>query len=702
MIEWTTQKDDVIPLYHIDTSLNIADLLTKEHHIMPAMLGPESEWHKGHDWMSLPEDQMPLLHYEQLTVQKNVESEITVECFQEPFSIHHSLLDDADQEVDHYEEHEDLITPLDHYIDARLLVQAHIEGKNENNIVIAPQNTQYSCFVSTDGKAKEDFLIDVVYHGWKKSVGVMSHVAMFIMKTRHKVHIAQGKHVNPDCDICTHKDSSPAKIAGLFEKCAEKFLFIQESHIIRKSCPKEVLKKVQEIDNVLYYKGRLDNDNQFTTKDLDTSVFFDAFEFTGLVPIVRASSPLYFSYAMYVHVKLRPHAGVESTMKEINKKMHIMDSGRHIVKAIRNTCTRCRMIAKATLKLEMAKHHEARTTLAPVFHSAQADIVYGFKGQSYKRSRSVTKIYALVIVCILTGATSILALEGIELQDVVSAIERHSARYGVPQNLFIDNGTQLAALRDTIMKVRDIDAQLYESLGITISLSTPKAHEERGRVENKVKQLRSALKQLSIDTVNPLPALQWETVFTKIANHLDNIPMAKGNSSNNADLGFDILTPNRLKLGKNNYRSLDGSIEVTNRALPSDILDRNRKITSTFLQILVDRIHYFNYRPKKWLHSSDIPPKVDDIVLFIMEDGKVSADNDWKLGRVIEVHDRKVRIMYPAKKTPNHIITWKFLDRNWRDISILVAENELYLNSNDYFNSIKKVKDTEETLISRE
>ena len=101
---------------------------------------------------------MPLLHYEQLTVQKNVESEITVECFQEPFSIHHSLLDDADQEVDHYEEHEDLITPLDHYIDARLIVQAHIEGRNEGNIDIAPQNTQYSCFVSSDGKAKENFL----------------------------------------------------------------------------------------------------------------------------------------------------------------------------------------------------------------------------------------------------------------------------------------------------------------------------------------------------------------------------------------------------------------------------------------------------------------------------------------------------------------------------------------------------------------
>ena len=700
MIEWTTKENDTLPLYHIDTALNIADLLTKEHHIVPSELGPESEWHKGPEWMSLPREEMPLMHYEQLTVQKNVESEITVECFQEPFSIHHSLLDSADEHHEDDEEHEDLVIPLEHYIDATLLVKSHIEGTYEHNADIPSENTNFSCFLSSGGKGKEndDFLVDIIYHGWKKSVGIMTHVTKFVKITRHKVHISQGRNISPDCDICTHKDSQPAKVEAMFEKTAEKMLFIQESNIIRKSYPNATLKKSQEIDSVLYYKGRLDNTSQFTSKDLDTSVFFDAFEFTGLVPMVRASSPLYFAYAMHVHTKLRPHAGVESTVKEISKKMHIMDSGRHVVKAIRNTCTRCRMIAKATLKLEMAKHHEARTTLAPVFHSAQADIVYGFKGQSYKRSRAVTKIYALVIVCILTGATSILALEGIELQDIVSAVERHSARYGVPQNLFIDNGTQLAALRDTIMKVRDIDVHLYESLGITITVSTPKAHEERGRVENKVKQLRSALKQLSIDTTTPLPALQWETVFSKIANHLDNIPMAKGNGSNNADLGFDILTPNRLKLGKNNYRSLEGSIEMTNRALPSDILDRNRKITSTFLQILVDRIHYFNYRPKKWLYSSEVPPRVDDIVLFVMEDGKVSADNDWKLGRIIEVHDRKVRVMYPAKKTPNHIITWKFVDRNWRDISILVAENELYLNSGDYFESIKKKIDTEETV----
>ena len=47
---------------------------------------------------------------------------------------------------------------------------------------------------------------------------------------------------------------------------------------------------------------------------------------------------------------------------------------------------------------------------------------------------------------ILTGATNILVLEGLETQDVVLSIERHASRYGVLRELFVDNGTQVKAL----------------------------------------------------------------------------------------------------------------------------------------------------------------------------------------------------------------------------------------------------------------
>ena len=57
------------------------------------------------------------------------------------------------------------------------------------------------------------------------------------------------------------------------------------------------------------------------------------------------------------------------------------------------------------------------------------DICYGFKGQAYKRARTVIKVYGLVIVCLLSGVTNIMALEGIKTQDICTALERHSNRY---------------------------------------------------------------------------------------------------------------------------------------------------------------------------------------------------------------------------------------------------------------------------------
>ena len=56
---------------------------------------------------------------------------------------------------------------------------------------------------------------------------------------------------------------------------------------------------------------------------------------------------------------------------------------------------------KENSKVE-ANHPEARTVLAPCFHSRMIDICYGFKGHTFKRSHAVIKIYALVIVCLLT------------------------------------------------------------------------------------------------------------------------------------------------------------------------------------------------------------------------------------------------------------------------------------------------------------
>ena len=692
LIEWTTGKNDEIPLFHIDGKLNIADLLTKEMEINLEDLASGSLWQSGPEWMALPVEDMPLMKYSDLKLDNAKQSEAVKECYQEPFNI--SVCSSVStfegcgsicNLTDMSEVYSDTLSVL-----TSSKLDSHLE--TVYNVVHGQQVVQDSCFSVQIGsvRGKDDFMVDMVSLGWQRGRSSIATVIQCFHKWFHNTHTSRNIVTDPRCIVCNSKEITASESLSVILEKVDVYLFTQETKAIMRSTTEHQRRKFVMKDSILMFSGSLDDSNQFTTADLDAQVFFDSHEFTGLCPVVMSQSPLFFSYVMYVNMRVRPHAGVEVTLKEVSKRMHVPNSPRKVIKAVRDDCTKCRLIFKSTLELEMSKHHFSRTMLSPVFYNCQMDIVFGFKGQSYKRARNSYKIYALVIVCLLTSATSILALEGMETQDVISAIERHSARYGVPAELFVDNCSQLIALQSANMSLRNLDSYLFDSLGMRITVSSPKAHEERGRVEAKVKQVRSMLEKVGIDVQVPMTAIQWETAFSKVASALDDLPMAKGNLSNVSDLGFDVITPNRLKLGRNNNRSLVGSIRIENSALPSDILDRNREITAAFLQILVDRIHHFQHRPDKWLTTDEKPPKVDDIVLFVTKDGNITTSGkEWKLGRIVHVTERQVRIMYPNKTTPEQIPTWKFVQRNWREVSVILSERDLYTNSNEYFESIK-------------
>ena len=116
-------------------------------------------------------------------------------------------------------------------------------------------------------------------------------------------------------------------------------------------------------------------------------------------------------------------------------------------------------------------------------------------------------------------------------------------------------------------------------MGIKVVVSTAKAHLERGRVECKIRSLRESLERMGVNTNHPQTVLQWETLFSKIANTVDNLPTAKRSPTNATDLGYAIVTPNRTKLGQNNYCSLEGSRIKLDMALKLiALLERNQKL----------------------------------------------------------------------------------------------------------------------------
>ena len=222
-------------------------------------------------------------------------------------------------------------------------------------------------------------------------------------------------------------------------------------------------------------------------------------------------------------------------------------------------------------------------------------------------------------------------------------------------------------------------------MGFKVKVSNAKSHEERGRVESKVKILRQMLEKIAIKSDIVLTCTQWDTVFAKVANMIDDVPIAKGNSSNLHDFGWEIITPNRLKLGRNNYRSLEGSFSI-NGGTASDLLDKNKRIQRVWYQTFLDRLHHLIPKPDKWNKSDQV--NVDDICIFVYNENPSMNADVWKLGKITEVFPRQVKIAFPLKAPPGKLPKLKSITRSPRDISIISAASDVNLNSWEYFDRI--------------
>ena len=95
-------------------------------------------------------------------------------------------------------------------------------------------------------------------------------------------------------------------------------------------------------------------------------------------------------------------------------------------------------------------------------------------------------------------------------------------------------------------------------------------------------------------------------------------------------------------------------------------------------------------KPKKFLNSS-APPTVNSIVLFTLLDGLYSKQEIcWKLGKIIEVDDRRVKISYVSRipKIGNPITSEIY--RNFRDVSVIYSVKDVFINTTEHFISANR------------
>jgi len=140
--------------------------------------------------------------------------------------------------------------------------------------------------------------------------------------------------------------------------------------------------------------------------------------------------------------------------------------------------------------------------------------------------------------------------------------------------------------------------------------------------------------------------MQWETISALIANSVNNLPLAYGNLKADLDT-LDLITPNRLKLGRNNNRSPASNLQICKN--PGRIIQENDRIFNiwfdNWLLVHVPKL----MQQGKWFKTTQ-QIKEGDIVLFLKQDSSIMKTYQYgKIKSVSHGRDsliRKATVVY--------------------------------------------------------
>jgi hypothetical protein len=225
-----------------------------------------------------------------------------------------------------------------------------------------------------------------------------------------------------------------------------------------------------------------------------------------------------------------------------------------------------------------------------------------------------------------------------------------------------------------VLSFSDIQHKLSIEYGVSFQTCPVGAHFVHGKVERKIQTIKLSIEKELCN--KRLSLIQWETLGSQIANSINNLPLGLGNKV--ADLeNLDLLTPNRLLLGRNNSRGPTAPLVLSRDV--KKIVQMNRDIFAAWFQSwLVSYVPSLMDSPKWFKNDQNIAE--GDVVLFsksekefedLYQYGIVKSVFFSKDGRI-----RKVEVEYvnhsedSRRTTPRHV----------RDLIVIHPVDELGLS----------------------
>ena len=194
-----------------------------------------------------------------------------------------------------------------------------------------------------------------------------------------------------------------------------------------------------------------------------------------------------------------------------------------------------------------------------------------------------------------------------------------------------------------------------------------------GKVERKIQEVNKSIEKNVAN--NRLSLLQWETLSSVIANTINDLPICIGNKVDVETI--DLITPNRLLLGRNNDRSPVGEMILSNN--PTKLMKSNKRIYNAWFENwLISNVPNLMNQSKWFASGRNI--QVGDIVLFKKIDSTISKTYQFGIITRVDFSKddvvRKVMVRY-CNSSEN---TCRETFRSVRELVLIRSVDELDLH----------------------
>ena len=606
--------------FHVSSNDNPADIGTRGPRVADIMA--DSVWQKGYNWMAGESKDMP--------IRKLCDIDLTK--------------------------------------DDRVAVNQEVRNSGLQSVVLNMMTDKIG-----ERYAASCYIVDPCSLPWRKFVRkitlIIRVVRVFAAKTKEEKQRLKFAVVGGKIAVNLNDDD---------EKYAEKYIFSTAAKEVKKFNDLKKLSNVVERDEMLVYSGRLLDgvgpvDPLNIMNDINTKTF--------LKPVVDRWSPLAYSIMVHAHVTMSHHGGAVSSLRAAESIAYILH-GKSLAVEVRKDCAFCRRYKAKCETAVIGKLPVERVTVAPAFYNTQVDLFGPMDSHCKHGRRAVVKVYGVIFKCMTTLAVAVFVMDAYDTPAFLDAFYRFGTRHGYPAKVFIDAGSQLlAAFNGGVFSVVDVTKTLNGVLKIQIEYQVcpVNAHEAHGLVERAIREVKKILAAVFHGV--KMDILRLETVFAWVANELNSLPLCLGNQYRDLE-HLDLITPNRLMLGRNNRRS---PAEARVDCHPQNILRQVEDVERGWWTVwLKERLGELVPAPTKWRDGEPLV-KIGDVVVFVKEQNDI-AGVTWRVGIVDEVETgadnviRRVTIKYRVVRSDGTVeADYRRTRRSVRQVAVLVSEDELDL-----------------------